>query len=138
MTLDYWFYAGTLPGLRRAVLAEALAAGLPRDRAGDVVLAMHELAANAVRHGGGAGRAQVQVVDGALHCRVSDGGPGSAGGRARPVAAVAVRPWLFQPGHGLWLVRNIADDLAVAPSPAGSQVTVVFALPGQEVTGSGG
>jgi anti-sigma regulatory factor (Ser/Thr protein kinase) len=137
MTLDYRFNAGALPGLRRAVLTEAVAAGMPRDRAGDVVLAVHELAANSVRHGGGAGRVQMRVADGALHCQVNDAGQGSANGRARSPTAVTVRPWLFQPGHGLWLVRSLADELAVAPSPAGSQVTAVFALPGSAVGADG-
>ncbi|MGH3261885.1 MAG: hypothetical protein ACRDNS_07820, partial [Trebonia sp.] len=68
MSLDCWFDAGTLPGLRKAVLSEAIDAGLPRYRACDVMLAVHELAANAVRHGGGTGHAQLWVADEALHC----------------------------------------------------------------------
>ena len=75
-------------------------------------------------------RWQLRVSGGALHCVVSDAGPGSTDGRARAGAAVAVQPWLFKPGHGLWLVRNLADDLAVASSWAGSQVTAVFTLSG--------
>jgi anti-sigma regulatory factor (Ser/Thr protein kinase) len=123
--------------LRKAVLAEAVAAGVTHDRAGDVVLAVHELAANAVCHGGGAGRVHLRAANGALHCVVSDDGPGSTDGHARAGTAVAVQPWLFKPGHGLWLVRNLADDLAVASSWAGSQVTAVFTLPG-EGGGTGG
>jgi anti-sigma regulatory factor (Ser/Thr protein kinase) len=71
-----------------------------------VVLAVHELAANAVRHGGGAGRVQLRTADGALHCVVSDAGPATIDGHARAGTAVAVQPWLFKPGHGLWLVRT--------------------------------
>lgn len=118
-----------MPALRKAVLAEAAAAGLPRDRASDVMLAVHELAANAVRHGGGAGRVQLRVAGRALHCVVSDAGRGRVDGRAYAGTAVFVQPWLFKPGHGLWLVRSLADDLAVAPDGAGSHVTAVFALP---------
>jgi anti-sigma regulatory factor (Ser/Thr protein kinase) len=66
-----------LPDLRNAVLAGAVAAGLPDDRAAEVTLAVHKLAANAVRHGGGAGRARMRVVAGQLQCQVSDAGPGS-------------------------------------------------------------
>lgn len=129
MMLDQWFNADALAGLRRAVLAEAVAVGMPSDRANDVVLAVHELAANAVRHGGGTGRVQVQVADGALHCQVSDAGRTTTDGTARMTAVVALRPWLLQDGHGLWLVRSLADQLAIAPSASGSQVTAVFALP---------
>jgi anti-sigma regulatory factor (Ser/Thr protein kinase) len=72
----------------------------------------------------------VQVTGRALHCQVSDAGRADADGRAaRARTGVAVRPWLFQPGHGLWLARSITDHLAVASGPAGSQVTAVFALP---------
>ncbi len=129
MALDQWFDEGTLPALRKAVQAEAFAVGMPRYRTGDVVLAVHELAANAVRHGGGVGRAQLWVAEGALHCMVSDAGRGSGDGHARAGTVAAVRPWLFKPGHGLWLVRGVADQLTAGPGPGGSQVTAVFALP---------
>ena len=129
MALDQWFDGGTLPALRTAVRAEAFAVGMPRYRTADVVLAVHELAANAVRHGGGVGRAQLWVAGAALHCMVSDAGRGSGDGQARAGALVAVRPWLFKPGHGLWLVRGVADRLTAEPGPGGSQVTAVFALP---------
>lgn len=128
MTLEHWFDAGTLPDLRRAVLAEAVADGMPVDRANDVVLAVHELAANAVRHGGGAGRLRMEAAFGELHCHVSDGGWGDADTRARTGKTVAVRPWLIRPGHGLSLVRELADDLSITPGLVGSEVTAVFTL----------
>jgi anti-sigma regulatory factor (Ser/Thr protein kinase) len=129
MALEELFDAGTLPDLRRAVLAEAVAAGLAGDRASDVVLALHELAANAVRYGGGAGQLRMMVTDGALHCQVSDSG---TGGRiqARDAGLDTTRPWPMQPGHGLWLVAGIADQVNFAPGRAGSEVTVTFALSG--------
>jgi anti-sigma regulatory factor (Ser/Thr protein kinase) len=123
IALEELFDAGTLPDLRRAVLAEAVAAGLAGDRASDVVLALHELAANAVRYGGGAGRLRMMVISGALHCQVSDAG---TGGRGFDTA----NPWPLQPGHGLWLVAGIADQVNFAPGRAGSEVTVTFALSG--------
>jgi anti-sigma regulatory factor (Ser/Thr protein kinase) len=123
MALEESFDAGTLPGLRRAVRAEAVAAGLAGDRAGDVVLALHELAANAVRYGGGAGRLRMMVTGGVLRCRVSDAGTGAPG-------LDTARPWPLQPGHGLWLVAGIADQVNFVPGRAGSEVTVMFALPG--------
>ncbi len=130
MALEELFDAGTLPDLRRAVLAEAVAAGLARsDRASDVVLALHELAANAVRHGGGAGRLRMMVTGGALQCEVSDAGPGARGQAGAP-GRDTVRPWPVQPGHGLALVASIADQVSFAPGRAGSEVTVTFALPG--------
>jgi hypothetical protein len=32
-----------------------------------------------------------------------------------------------RPGHGLWLVGQVTDDISVVTGPAGSTVTVVFA-----------
>lgn len=127
--LDLAFDADTLADLRRAVLAVAVAAGLPGERADEVMLAVHELAANAVRHGGGAGRAWLDVTAGYLSCQVSDTGPGSPGDRARSDGAGPGLPWPFRPGHGLWLVRNVADHLSVQTDPHGSEVTVAFRLP---------
>ena len=131
MTLELWFDADRLPDLRRAVRAEAVTAGLSEDGAADVVLAVHELAANAVRHGGGTGRLRMHAAPGKLTCHIADDGPGRAagGGRGRTGNATAVQGWLIQPGHGLRLVQDIADHLSIATSPAGSEVTAVFALP---------
>jgi serine/threonine-protein kinase RsbW len=123
MALEESFDAGTLPDLRRAVLAAAVAAGLAGDRASDVMLALHELAANAVRYGGGTGWLRMMVADGALHCQVSDAGTGGVG-------LDTANPWPLRPGHGLWLVAGVADQVNFVPGRAGSEVTVTFSLPG--------
>lgn len=132
--LDQEFTAGTLHILREAVLAHATAAGLPEARATDVMLAVHELAANAVRHGGGTGRLRVRIAAGRLHCQVTDPGSAHVNGhlpaaRADEGGGAAAQPWPYQPGHGLWLVRRAADQLTVTTGPGGSQVTVSFTLP---------
>lgn len=132
--LDQEFTAGTLHILREAVLAHATAAGLPEARATDVMLAVHELAANAVRHGGGTGRLRIRIAAGRLHCQVTDPGSAHVNGhlpaaRADEGGGAAAQPWPYQPGHGLWLVRRAADQLTVTTGPGGSQVTVSFTLP---------
>lgn len=128
MALDEAFDVNTLHELRKAVLAEAASVGMPGDRASEVVLAVHELAANAVRHGGGAGRARMWVVAGELYCQVSDPGPASSDGDAGVGVGVTL-PWTVRPCHGLWLVRNAADHFSVASTLAGSNATAVFILP---------
>lgn len=128
VVLDQPFDAGTLPDLRKAVAAAAVAAGLPEDRATDVMLAVHELAANAMRHGGGAGRARMRVIAGVLQCQVSDAGPGRRMGHARSGGAADAEPWPVHRGHGLWLVRNAANRANITSEPGGSRVTVVFAV----------
>ena len=78
-TLDQEFGETTLRVLRETVLAHATAAGMPAGRALDVMLAVHELAANAVEHGGGTGRLRMSVTNRELICHVSDPGPASSG-----------------------------------------------------------
>jgi anti-sigma regulatory factor (Ser/Thr protein kinase) len=144
VTLDQQFGQGTLHIVRETVLAHAAAAGMPDERALDVMLAVHELAANAVRHGGGRGRIQMRVTGGELVCLVSDPGPAASNGQApgrKPGGqhpggtTVPAQPWPYQPGHGLWLVRQAADHISVTCGPAGSQVTAVFALIPSDVPG---
>ena len=121
--LDLEFDGDGLYRLRAAVLAHAVAAGMPERRAADVMIAVHELAANAVRYGAGTGRARMWAGAVVLRCQVDDGG--GRGGRA----ADEVGPWPYQRRHGLWLVREVADEMTVRSGPDGTQVTAVFALP---------
>src|SRR3984957_2037271 len=95
--MDLAFDSGTLFALRAGVKAHACDAGLPEDRAEDMVLAVHELAANAVSHGAGAGGLRIWKLAGSLRCQVEDGDPLGSG-----------RPLPSRPGHGLWLVRPVA------------------------------
>jgi anti-sigma regulatory factor (Ser/Thr protein kinase) len=133
-TLDQEFGETTLRVLRETVLAHATAAGMPEGRALDVMLAVHELAANVVEHGGGTGRLRMSVANRELICQVSDPGPPNTGlprntpGSQRPGAAARILPWPYEPGHGLWLVRQIADHISVNSGPAGSQVTIAFTM----------
>jgi anti-sigma regulatory factor (Ser/Thr protein kinase) len=129
--LDREFDTDALAGLRQAVIGYATACGMPEDRAIDVMLAVHELAANAVRHGPGHGRLRIRVTGSTLSCEVSD--PGSSSrvldgtGRQPPGAPGAV-PWPVKQGHGLWLVNQTADHLRVTSGPHGSLITVAFTL----------
>ena len=69
--LDQKFDTAALAGLREAVLGYATACGMPEDRAIDVMLAVHELAANAVRHGPGHGQLRLHVTASTLRCEVT-------------------------------------------------------------------
>src|ERR1700751_212249 len=96
--LDQPFDGDSLYSLRAAVAAHGSQAGLSDGRTRDLVLAVHELAANAVRHGAGPGRLRLWAADDAVRCEVTDQGvPGET------EAADAAR-WQAEPGHGLWLV----------------------------------
>ena len=82
--LDQEFDPDTLPALRAALSAHALEAGLAEELAGDLVLAVHELAANAIAHGAGYGHLRLWHLPGALSCEITDGRPAPAQCRFRP------------------------------------------------------
>jgi anti-anti-sigma factor len=121
--LDQAFDGDSLYALRAAVAAHGSQAGLSEGRTRDLVLAVHELAANAVRHGAGQGRLRLWTNPEAVRCEISDDG---ADGSGRGPADAA--PWQIEPGHGLWLVRRIADGASVRSDPSGTVVAVSFRL----------
>src|SRR6202044_2765595 len=83
--LDERFDAGALHLLRERVAACAAAAGMRADRAMEVTLAVHELAANAVRRGAAAGpRGRRRAALPGQRCRPGRG-PLAGAARARPV-----------------------------------------------------
>jgi two-component sensor histidine kinase len=137
--LDQEFDPGTLHSLRAKVLVQACRAGLSESRAADVVLAVHELAANAIRHGAGAGRLRVWNLVRELCCQVDDGDPPRAEDLARhPVGCASsgadapgqasANSMSPAPGHGLWLVRQVADRMSMVSGPGGTRVRVAFNL----------
>jgi anti-sigma regulatory factor (Ser/Thr protein kinase) len=125
-SLEQAFDAGSLYPLRSAVAAHASEAGLPQARVDDLVIAVHELAANAVRHGAGHGLLRLWADGQAVNCQVSDRGPEhgdrQAGHGARPDGEV----WKSGRGHGLWLVRRLADHISVRHDGDGTTVAVSF------------
>jgi anti-anti-sigma factor len=133
--LDQVFDHDSLYALRATVAAHASQAGLPLGRADDLVIALHELAANAVRHGAGHGRLRVWQLDHGLLCEVSDDGAPQAAAAAHQDPDAASRDatrWPIEPGHGLWLVRQIADGMTLRSGPLGTVATVSlnFSSPG--------
>jgi anti-sigma regulatory factor (Ser/Thr protein kinase) len=135
--LDHRFDARGLSLLRAVVLAHAVEAGMAENRARDVTLSANELAANAIRHGAGTGQLQMRAGDGMLRMQVHDGGPASLNGQAGTVGldgqdipgGGADGEWPFRPGHGLWVVRQVSDQMSVWRGPGGPVVTAAFALP---------
>jgi anti-sigma regulatory factor (Ser/Thr protein kinase) len=129
--LQQQFDAGSLYVLRAAVAAHATRAGMPERRTSDIVLAVHELAANAIRHGAGHGRLRITEHDGAWHCQITDDGtPGTPPASTGPGATTPRNdaPWPSEEGHGLWVARQITDRLSVQTGPGGTTVTATFNL----------
>ena len=116
-TDDLAFEAGPLDALRRFVARHAADAGLGGTRASDLVLAVHELATNSLRHGGGRGTLRIWREPDALVCEVSDGGRIDAPlvGRERPVGGRT-------DGRGLWLANQLCDLVQIRCFPTESVV----------------
>jgi anti-sigma regulatory factor (Ser/Thr protein kinase) len=132
--LDQWFDTASLPSLRGLTRACAAGAGMPADRSTDIVIALHELAANAVRHGAGSGRLRIWN-QGGLHCHIDDAGPARPGagpgdpGTGRPPGPNLADSWPYQPGHGLWVARQVASQMTLRSDSRGTRVVIAFWLP---------
>jgi anti-sigma regulatory factor (Ser/Thr protein kinase) len=100
----YISFDGHLGPVRDFSGSQALAAGLDRARAGDLVLAVSEIAANALGHAGGGGVVRSWCTDDEVICQIEDLGHITdplAGRRRQPAEAAG--------GHGLWLVNRVCD-----------------------------
>jgi anti-sigma regulatory factor (Ser/Thr protein kinase) len=136
--VDQSFDGDSLYAVRATVAAHASEAGIQESRVRNVVLAVHELAANAVRHGAGQGQVRLWVTGDGIRCELTDAGAPPAGangddqdtgsrdaasaGAASPGAA----PWPVEHGHGLWLVGEIADQFSLESGPSGTVAVVSF------------
>src|SRR3954451_5861220 len=108
----------SLAELRGLIEQEAEPARLPGRRGHDVVLAVHEIATNSVRHGGGTGTLRVWQDADALVCEVRD-----RGRIAQEPLVGRVRPALgASGGWGLWLANHLCDLVQLRELPEGSVV----------------
>lgn len=116
------FTAATVTEVRHALEALVSAVGMPQDAGYDFVLAVHELVANAVRHGGGHGHVELRRRDDVLVCEVSDHGPAVGSMPVRlPAADVAG-------GRGLWLADELTGGLTLHRRPDGMTASVTARL----------
>jgi anti-sigma regulatory factor (Ser/Thr protein kinase) len=121
------FDASELAALRTAITERSPQLGLDGDQAEDLVIVAHELALNAVRHGGGHGDLRLWAADGQVYCQVSDAGPGMLATGTDPQSAGRRRPDARTPGgRGLWLVRQLVKDLQIDSSSRGTIATAVL------------
>ncbi len=117
--LELAFDEHDLPALRRVVFEQADRAGLDVRRAADLVLAVHELAVNSIRHGGGRGAVRVWPDGDALVYEVAD-----AGHIVEPLVG-RLQPTPDQlDGRGLWLVNQLCDLVQLRSYPTGTVVRI--------------
>ena len=139
--LDVVFGWADFARLRRQVAAQCAAAGLTGTRLDDFVLAVHEIAANAIVHAGAGGRLILRRAASGLRCLVADTipkgtvscpAPRSADMRETAAAAAAVtepgEPIGADSGRGLWLAATLADELSITSGPDSTIVSLYMRL----------
>jgi anti-sigma regulatory factor (Ser/Thr protein kinase) len=121
------FGPDSIATVRRAVAACLSGTALSRDGVDDAILAVGEILANVIEHGGGAGDIRVAQIDRELHVLVRDRGPGMteewACRRPDPVPVTAVD------GRGLWLAFTLCSAVTLDTSPSGTTVGLIIDLP---------
>jgi anti-sigma regulatory factor (Ser/Thr protein kinase) len=147
--LDIVFGWADFAKLRHLVAGQCAAAGLTGTRLDDFVLAVHEIAANAIVHAGAGGRLILRRAANGLRCLIADTipktpascpaprrgdvreWPREAAGAEWPREASAEWPreaaGLGEPigadnGRGLWLAATLADELSIT---SGADSTIV-------------
>jgi anti-anti-sigma factor len=126
--LNQAFDEDSLYALRSAVAAHGSQAGLADGRLGDLVLVVHELAANAIQHGAGRGRLRIWNTGTELRCEVTDDGINHGSGGDAEAGGRDPAHWSIEPGHGLWVIRQVADRASLNGSSSGTVATVAFTL----------
>ena len=108
-------FDGQLGQVREFAANQACAAGLDSGRARDLVLAVSEIAANALGHAAGGGVVRSWYTGEELVCQIED-----RGHIADPLAGRRRRPADARGGHGLWLVNRVCDLVERRTSAAGT------------------
>lgn len=118
-------FAQDLSSVRELVWRQAQLTGLSRSRAGDLQIAIGELAANTLAHSGGPGTLTMWTTAAEIVCQVSDAGyiADPLAGRLRPA------PTADRGGRGLWLVHQLCDFVQVRTGQDGTTIRVHMRLP---------
>jgi anti-sigma regulatory factor (Ser/Thr protein kinase) len=116
-------YRDDLAHVRAFASAQARRAGLPADRARDLVIAVSELAANTWRHTDAPGTLHIWAADGELLGQIHDSGHVSdpLAGRRRPTPDAGR-------GHGLWVVNQLCDLVELRTASTGTTIRLHIRL----------
>ena len=116
------FDATNLGLLRERVVESARTSAISAEQVDDLMLVVHELASNSVRHGGGRGLARWWSDSCRFVVEVSD-----EGHLTDPLAGRTLPPPGAEGGRGLFLVHELSDLVELRTSPAGTVVRVQMA-----------
>ena len=111
------FSENGLQAVRRLVSTQAARAGFTSQPIADMVMAVNEVAANSIQHGGGSGALRVWCDGDVLVCEIRDGGhfDDPLADRRRPAATQ-------DGGRGLWLANQLCDLVQLRSFPTGTIV----------------
>lgn len=124
------FARDDLTRLRRSVHRAARAAGLPFDRADDLVLAVNEVATNSITHAGSGGTLRTWLNADELICEVRDGGR-----IVDPLVGRRAPSRRAEDGRGLWMVNQLCDLVEIRSDERGTTVRLHARRIGQQPGG---
>ncbi|MDF5755863.1 ATP-binding protein [Spongiactinospora sp. TRM90649] len=112
-----------LPGARDFAESCALRHGMSDERVGDLLLAVNEVATNAVTHGADSATMRVWYTGDHLVIQIHDDGQWATDGQSpgeSPPAPLATS------GMGLWVARRLSSRIAFDAGRSGTTVTMSF------------
>lgn len=122
------FTADQLPAVRRFAAAQARRLRADEDLIGDLVIAVNEIATNAVRHGSPTARLRMWGEDGQIVTEIRDRGhwtpSADPGGRPPPMGA--------EGGMGLWVARQICSAVRIRTGITGTVVRLELIVPARQ------
>ena len=118
------FCVGDLPDVRDFAALQARRAGMPEGDIDDYLVAVNEVATNAVTHGAAKGRLRVWRDGADLLIDIHDDGHWTP---AEPPGMVAPHDYSTS-GMGLWVARRLASELTLRTGPGGTDLRMRFPL----------
>jgi serine/threonine-protein kinase RsbW len=119
------FSLADLPDVREFAAVQARRRGMVEDALGDFLVALNEVATNAVTHGSAKARLRIWDEGVALMVAVHDDGrhwrPLGVPGHTPP-------PENATSGMGLWVARRLSEDIRVRTGDDGTTVSMRFAV----------
>ena len=115
-----------LPDVRDFAVAQAVRSGMPQERLADFLVALNEVATNAVTHGHATAKAVLRMwtVGRTLVVEIHDEGrwdPGPSPGQTPP------GPYATS-GMGLWVARMVSSAITFETGAAGTFITMSFKI----------
>jgi anti-sigma regulatory factor (Ser/Thr protein kinase) len=101
-----------LPTLRRIVAGHATLAGLSSARCDDFVMAVTEIATNALEHGTPPAAVLLWTIPASVICQITD-----TGQHTQPLAGLSPPRATQHRGRGLWMAHQLCDQLYLWPHP---------------------